>query len=94
VEENRASPNPQDSDSNILIAYFTWADNTVVENQNAALCSALIHYESMSDSDIKVDAIASASIVAPRKCSTDSWVDSEENWRRFVLHSSGRTVPK
>lgn len=67
VEENRASTNPLDSDSNILIAYFTWADNTVVENQDVALRSALSHYESMGDSDEynEVDAIASASIVAP-----------------------------
>lgn len=38
------------TDSNILIAYFTWTDNTVVEDEEAALDSALAHYESVGDS--------------------------------------------
>ena len=37
------------AESNILIAYFTWADNTVVEDEEAALQSALSHYESVGD---------------------------------------------
>lgn len=57
----------QNENSRVLIAYFTWADNTVVEDQDAALRSALSHYESIGDSDQydEADAIASASIVPP-----------------------------
>lgn len=51
----------------ILIAYFSWADNTVVEDEEAAVQSALSHYESIGDrgnySD--VDAVSSASVVKP-----------------------------
>jgi hypothetical protein len=36
--------------SNILIAYFTWADNTNVEDKDAAVQSALSHYDSVGDS--------------------------------------------
>lgn len=51
----------------ILIAYFTWADNTVVEDEDAAIQSALGHYESMGDIGNYggVDAVSSASVVAP-----------------------------
>lgn len=51
----------------ILIAYFSWADNTVVEDEEAAVQSALSHYESIGDSAnySGVDAVASASVVAP-----------------------------
>lgn len=60
--------NVQETDGeHILIAYFSWADNTVVEDEEAAVQSALSHYESIGDrgnySD--VDAVASASVVAP-----------------------------
>lgn len=52
---------------NILIAYFSWADNTVVEDEEAAVQSALAHYESIGDREnySDVDAVASASVVAP-----------------------------
>lgn len=51
----------------ILIAYFSWADNTVVEDEQAAVQSALAHYESVGDREnySDVDAVASASVVAP-----------------------------
>ncbi|MGN0295097.1 MAG: cyclophilin-like fold protein [Lachnospiraceae bacterium] len=51
----------------ILIAYFTWADNTVVEDEEAAIQSALSHYASVGDSAnySKSDATSSASIVKP-----------------------------
>lgn len=50
----------------ILIAYFTWADNTVVENEEAAIQSALAHYASVGDSEnySGLDTTTSASIVA------------------------------
>lgn len=51
----------------ILIAYFSWADNTVVEDEQAAVQSALSHYESVGDGGnySDVDATSSASVVAP-----------------------------
>lgn len=33
----------------ILIAYFSWADNTVVKDEEAAVQSALSHYGSIGD---------------------------------------------
>lgn len=61
------SPAEETETSNILIAYFTWADNTVVEDEDAAIQSALGHYESMGDigNYDGVDAVSSASVVAP-----------------------------
>ena len=55
------------SGAKILIAYFTWADNTVVEDQQAAIDSALKHYDAMGDRGQynDVDAVSSASVVAP-----------------------------
>lgn len=52
---------------NVLIAYFTWADNTTVDNEETAIQSALSHYESVGDavSYDDVDAISSASILQP-----------------------------
>ena len=52
---------------NILIAYFTWADNTVVDNEDEAIQSVLKHYESIGDSDKynDADAVSSSSVVAP-----------------------------
>lgn len=37
------------SESNILIAYFSWADNTVVTDEDAAVKSALEHFKSVGD---------------------------------------------
>lgn len=53
--------------SNILIAYFTWADNTNVEDKDATIQSALSHYDSVGDSaDYDgVDATTSASVLPP-----------------------------
>lgn len=53
--------------SDILIAYFTWADNTTVDDEEAAIQSALSHYESVGDAANynSVDAISSASILQP-----------------------------
>ena len=55
------------SGTKILIAYFTWADNTVVEDWQAAIDSALKHYDAMGDRGQydDVDAVSSASVVAP-----------------------------
>lgn len=57
----------EEESGKILIAYFSWADNTVVENEEAAVQSALSHYDSIGDRDNYEDAdvISSASVVAP-----------------------------
>lgn len=67
------------SDGNILIAYFTWADNTVVEYEEAALESALSHYEAMGDADeYGDDVVASASILPPGNTARiASWIQDE-----------------
>ena len=51
--------------TNILIAYFTWADNTIVEDADASIQSALEHYGNMGDSASGVDATSSASLLVP-----------------------------
>lgn len=67
------------SDGNILIAYFTQADNTVVEDEEAALESALSHYEAMGDADeYGDDVVASASILPPGNTARiASWIQDE-----------------
>lgn len=52
---------------NILITYFSWADNTIVEDEDAAVQSALSHYKSIGDSSAYsgTDAVSSASVVSP-----------------------------
>ena len=65
------------AEERILIAYFTWADNTVVENQQAAIQGALSHYESIGDEAdyAGVDAVSSASVVVPGNAAKlASWI--------------------
>lgn len=72
---------------NILIAYFTWADNTVVEDQDAAIQSALEHYESMGDAEkYGVDAISSASVVVPgNSARLAEWIQQEVGGDLFSI---------
>ncbi len=51
--------------SHILIAYYTWADNTIIEDADASIASALEHYENMGDASSGVDATSSASLLPP-----------------------------
>ena len=79
-ELSQSDPAVQNSGSDILIAYFTWADNTIVEDQEAALQSALSHYEDMGDADEynEVDAISSASIVPPgNSARVAAWIQEQ-----------------
>lgn len=50
-----------------MIAYFTWADNTNVEDKDAAVQSALSHYDFVGDSTDydRVDATTSVSAIPP-----------------------------
>ena len=65
--QNKDSTQSSVYDSRILIAYFTWADNTQVEDKDAAIESALSHYESVGDRGNYdgVDATTSASVLPP-----------------------------
>lgn len=54
-----------ESGSSILIAYFTWTENTVVEDVDASIASALEHYGNMGDNQSGADATTSASLLAP-----------------------------
>lgn len=58
---------PSQEETNILIAYYTWADNTEVEDADAAIDAALSHYESVGDRGNYdgVDATTSASVIVP-----------------------------
>lgn len=69
----------EDDPPKVLIAYFTWADNTVVEDEDEAIQSALDHYESMGDrGNYDVDAISSASIVPPgNTAQLAAWIQQE-----------------
>lgn len=52
---------------NILIAYFTWAENTVVDDQETIIQGVLDHYQSVGDTAKYdgADAVSSASVVVP-----------------------------
>lgn len=67
TEEGGQSIQTEASETNILIAYFTWADNTEVEEADAAIDAALSHYESVGDRGNYdgVDATTSASVLVP-----------------------------
>ena len=67
TEEGGQPIRTETSKTNILIAYFTWADNTEVEDADAAIDAALSHYEFVGDRGNYdgVDAAASASVLVP-----------------------------
>lgn len=50
---------------NVLIAYFSWADNTIVTDEEASIQSALQHYDAVGDAIDETDAISAASVVHP-----------------------------
>lgn len=80
----------QSENEDILIAYFTWADNTVVEDPDAALSSALAHYESVGDSQAydNADAIASASLVPPGNTARIAqWIQEETGGDLFSIQT-------
>ncbi len=66
TEEN-TQPAQAAGQEHILIAYFSWSDNTVVEDEEASVQSALSHYESIGDSANYngIDAVTSSSVVVP-----------------------------
>lgn len=74
-----------------LIAYFTWADNTVVTDEEAAVQSALSHYESIGDSAEYegTDAVSSASVIAPgNTAQLAQWIAQETGGDLFSIQVS------
>lgn len=79
---------PEANTSRILIAYFTWADNTVIEDQDAAIQGALDHYESIGDASRYegVDATSSASVVVPGNAAKIAgWIQQEVGGDLFSI---------
>lgn len=72
---------------NILIAYFTWADNTVVTDQEAAVESAMNHYEAMGDAArYGADAVSTASVVVPGNAARiAAWIQQEVGGDLFSI---------
>ena len=98
VQEPQAAeqsvPEEQISDAQrngVLIAYFTWADNTVVTDEEAALQSALSHYESIGDSAEYegTDATSSASVIAPgNTAQLAQWIGQETGGEFFSIQTT------
>lgn len=74
------------SESNILITYFSWADNTVVTDEDAAVKSALEHFKSVGDHSEYADAISSASVVKPGNVSLmAAWIQERTGGDIFPI---------
>lgn len=88
-EINGANDLISDTDHKILIAYFTWADNTAVVDQEAAVQSAMNHFEAMGDADRSgVDAISSASVVEPGNTAMlAAWIQAEIGGDLFSIQA-------
>ena len=90
----QSAPEEQISDAQrngVLIAYFTWADNTVVTDEEAALQSALSHYESIGDSAEYegTDATSSASVIAPgNTAQLAQWIGQETGGELFSIRTT------
>lgn len=76
---------PSQEETNILIAYFTWADNTEVEDAGAAIDAALFHYESVGDRG-NYDGVDATTSASTWKLGTDGGMDSGTDGRGYVLH--------
>lgn len=87
--EGQSNVGSADKEGNekILIAYFTWADNTIVEDEEAAVQSALEHYEAMGDAErYGVDAVSSASVVQPGNTAMMAeWIQEEVGGDLFSI---------
>ena len=92
AEDVQAQSGSGDAQGNgVLIAYFTWADNTVVTDEEAALQSALSHYESIGDSAEYegTDATSSASVIAPgNTAQLAQWIGQETGGELFSIRTT------
>lgn len=83
TEENTVNVNGSDK---VLIAYFSWADNTTVQDEEASINSALKHYQSVGDSADFVDATTSASILQPGNVSQmATWIQETIGGDLFTI---------
>ena len=92
AEDVQAQSGSGDAQGNgVLIAYFTWADNTVVTDEEAALQTALSHYESIGDSAEYegTDATSSASVIAPgNTAQLAQWIGQETGGELFSIRTT------
>ena len=92
AEDVQAQSGSGDAQGNgVLIAYFTWADNTVVTDEEAALQSALSHNESIGDSAEYegTDATSSASVIAPgNTAQLAQWIGQETGGELFSIRTT------
>lgn len=75
-EKKEVASDGKSEKEKILVAYFTWADNTKVDNPDA----------------VDVDASTSASVLPPGNAAMLAGWIQEEAGGRFVFHSGNRTV--
>lgn len=87
AQRKRSNTGTEAGTGDILIAYFTWADNTVVEEEEAAIEAALSHYESVGDSaSSEADAVSSASILPPGNAARIAeWIQEEVGGDLFSI---------
>lgn len=78
------------AESRVLVAYFSWADNTVVRNEKAALASAMAHYENMGDAvSQEADAVSSASILPPGNAARIAgWIAEETGGDLYPIRTA------
>lgn len=84
--QNKTEENTVHTEGKILIAYFSWADNTIVEDEEGSINSALEHYESVGDHGDYVDAVSSASILQPGNVSQMAgWIQASIGGDLFTI---------
>lgn len=85
-EAASTTENGNEGNSKTLIAYFTWADNTKITDEEDARQAAIAHAESMGESPDDADAISSASIQAPGNVARmASWIKDEIGGDTFSI---------
>ena len=83
------SESEESSENKILIAYFTWADNTIVLDEQEAIDSALAHYQSINDTSEYTDAASSASMIQPGNVAKMAqWIQEEIGGDLFSIQVS------
>ena len=76
----------QNTSQKILIAYFSWADNTMIDNEEDSIRSALEHYDSIGDSGQYVDASSTASLLQPGNVSRIAkWIQEDIGGNLFSI---------
>lgn len=78
------------AESRVLVVYFSWADNTIVRDEKAALASAMAHYENMGDAASQdADAVSSASILPPGNAARIAgWIAEELGGDLYAIRTA------